>query len=223
MYKACIFDLDGTLTDTLESLTYSVNETLREMDFPAITADQCRSFVGNGARYLIERSLEAVGDTQLSHIERAMEIYGRIFQEHCTYHVTPYEGIQKMLQTLKSEGIRLAVLSNKPHRQTTDVVNTFFEEGTFTCIQGQMEGVPRKPNPQAALLIAEKLHCSREECVYIGDSDVDMQTGNAAGMTVVGVTWGFRSREVLREHGADYLIDRPEELVNLVKKKQEEF
>lgn len=217
MYKACIFDLDGTLTDTLESLTYSVNETLREMQLPGITAAQCRSFVGNGARYLMERTLEAVGDTSLSGIEQAMEIYGRIFGENCTYHVTPYEGIVEMLQTLKSGGVRLAVLSNKPHVQAVDVVNSFFEEGTFTYVQGQMEGVPRKPDPAAALMIAERMQVSQEECVYIGDSDVDMQTGNAAGMVTVGVSWGFRSREVLEEHGAKYIIDKPQELVKIIK------
>lgn len=217
MYKACIFDLDGTLTDTLESLTYSVNETLKELTLPCITSEQCRSFVGNGARFLMERALQASGDQELVHIEKAMEIYGRIFQVNCTYHVAPYEGIVQMLQELKALGVKLAVLSNKPHLQTVDVVASFFEDGMFDYVQGQMEGVPRKPDPTAALMIAEKLLVDCKECVYIGDSEVDMQTANAAGMESVGVTWGFRPKKLLIEHNAKHTIDYPEELITIVK------
>lgn len=216
MYKACIFDLDGTLTDTLESLTYSVNETLKELNLPCITREQCRDFVGNGARYLLERSLEASGDDTLSHIEEAMQIYGRIFKQNCTYKVAPYDGIKEMLTVLKEKGMKLAVLSNKPHLQTLDVVATFFENDTFQVVQGQKEGVPRKPDPAAAIMIAEAFGVDQTECVYVGDSDVDMQTGNAAGMESVGVTWGFRPKEVLLEHGAHHTIDHPEELITIV-------
>lgn len=136
MYKACIFDLDGTLTDTLESLTYSVNETLEELKLKKITQEQCRSFVGNGARCLIERALVAGGDLERSQMEPAMEIYGRIFGENCTYHVTPYDGIAEMLEQLKKSGIKLAVLSNKPHLQAVDVVKEFFGEDVFFICSG---------------------------------------------------------------------------------------
>ena len=217
MYKACIFDLDGTLTDTLESLTYSVNETLKELHLSSITSAQCKSFVGSGARVLIERALQASGDEKLIHIEEAMEIYKRIFKVNCTYHVAPYEGIVELLKALKEQGIRLAVLSNKPHAQTKDVVATFFGTDTFDYVQGQQEGIPRKPDPTAALLIAKQFQVGSEECVYIGDSDVDMQTANAAGMESVGVTWGFRPKEVLLEHGAKHTIDHPEEFISIVK------
>ena len=138
--KTCIFDLDGTLTDTLESLAFSVKETLKEMGLPQITTDECRSFVGNGARYLMERSLEAAGDRELSRIEEGMEVYGRIFDENCTYLVTPYEGITGTLMQMKDKGIKLAVLSNKPHRQTKKVVERIFGEDVFDCVQGQKEG-----------------------------------------------------------------------------------
>lgn len=219
MYKACIFDLDGTLTDTLESLTYSVNATLSELNLPAITSEQCKSFVGSGARYLIERALQASGDRNLVHIEEAMKIYGRIFKVNCTYKVAPYEGIVEMLQELKEAGVKLAVLSNKPHLQTVDVVAEFFDEDLFTHVQGQQEGVPRKPDPTAALLIAELMSVEPKECVYIGDSDVDMETGSAAGMETVGVTWGFRPKELLLEHGAKHIINHPKELISIVEKK----
>lgn len=219
MYKACIFDLDGTLTDTLESLVYSVNATLNELHLSDITSEQCKSFVGSGARFLIERALQASGDKELVHIEEAMLVYGRIFKENCTYHVAPYEGIVDMLKVLKAEGVKLAVLSNKPHLQTVDVVASFFETGTFTHVQGQQEGIPRKPDPTAACMIAEKLCVDPSECVYVGDSDVDMQTGNAAGMETVGVTWGFRPKELLIAHGAKHTIDVPEELISIIKEK----
>ncbi len=217
MYKACIFDLDGTLTDTVESLTYSVNATLSELGMSQITEEQCKAFVGSGARKLIERSLKAAGDPELLHVEKAMEVYGRIFKENCTYHVAPYEGIVEMLDTLKTLGIRLAVLSNKPHLQTKDVVTTFFGTDTFTCVQGQQESIPRKPDPTAVFMIAKELNVATEECLYIGDSDVDMQTGNGAGVTTIGVTWGFRSKEVLKENGAVYIVDKAEEIISIVK------
>ncbi len=217
MYKACIFDLDGTLTDTVESLTYSVNATLSELGLSQITEEQCKAFVGSGARKLIERSLKAAGDPELLHVEKAMEVYGRIFKENCTYHVTPYEGIVEMLDTLKALGVRLAVLSNKPHLQTKDVVKTFFGDDTFTCVQGQQDGIPRKPDPAAVFMIARELNVASEECLYIGDSDVDMQTGVAAGVTTIGVTWGFRSEEVLKESGAVYIVHKAEEIISIVK------
>ncbi len=220
MYTACIFDLDGTLTDTLESLVYSVNETLKELGLSEITREQCRAFVGNGARALIERALEAAGDPKLRYVEKAMCVYDRIFSENCTYKVAPYEGIRELLQSLKERNMRLAVLSNKPHSQTKDVVKTFFGTDVFEWVQGQQEGIPRKPDPAGACHIAEQFGVPYSECIYVGDSEVDMQTGTAAGMQTVGVTWGFRSRDVLEAHGAGYLIDRPIELLSIINEKE---
>ena len=126
MYKACIFDLDGTLTNTLDSLTYSTNKTLEEMGLEPITKEQCRSFVGDGARCLLERALRASGDTELKRIEEGMEVYSRIFGENCMYHVRPYDGVVQMLDSLKKKGIKIAVFSNKPHLQAIDVVESTF-------------------------------------------------------------------------------------------------
>ena len=216
MSRACIFDLDGTLTDTLESLTYSVNETLREMHLSRITKEQCRAYVGNGARVLVQKSLMAAGDPEASRIDEGMEIYGRVFDENSTRLVEPYEGIRDLLAELKEEGIRLAVLSNKPHRQTVRVVETVFGTDVFDLIQGQKEGVPRKPDPSAALMIAEELGAGCKETVYIGDSEVDIATGKAAGMKTIGVSWGFRGREGLKEAGADLIADSAGELKNMI-------
>ena len=214
--KACIFDLDGTLTNTLESMTYSVNLTLEEMGLSKITKDQCRLFVGNGARVLMEKSLKAAGDTDASRIEEGMEIYGRIFDRNCTYHVTPYEGIPEMLKALKDKGIQPAVLSNKPDRQTVKVVKAIFGEELFDYAQGQKEGIRRKPEPDGVWYLMEQMHVSKEECLYIGDSEVDAATGRNAGLKTIGVLWGFRDRKTLETAGADDLIDRPDELLQFV-------
>ena len=213
MFRLCIFDLDGTLTDTLDSLTYSVNLTLEEMGYPALERSKCRAFVGNGSRVLIEKALKASGDTTLSRIEEGMEVYDRVFDANCTYHVTPYDGIVELLQALKEKGMKLTVLSNKPHRQAVHVVEEVFGKEMFDWVQGQQEGIPRKPDPYAAIQIAEKFGVKPEECVYIGDSEVDVATGTAARMKTLGVTWGFRSVEQLKEAGATILLDRPVQIL----------
>lgn len=214
--KACIFDLDGTLTNTLESMTYSVNLTLKEMGLSQITKDQCRMIVGNGARVLIEESLKVSGDPKASRIEEGMKIYGRIFDQNCTYHVTLYEGIPEMLKALKDRGIHLAVLSNKPDRQTVKVVKEIFGDNIFDYAQGQKDGIRRKPEPDGVWYLMEQMQVSKEECLYIGDSEVDAATGKNAGLKTIGVLWGFRDRKTLETAGEDHLIERPEELLQFV-------
>ncbi len=214
--KACIFDLDGTLTDTLESLAYSVRSTLREMQLPEITDEQCQSFVGNGARRLVEDTLKAVGDTDLSRIEEAMEVYGRVFDANCTYHVKPYEGIMELLKALKERDVKVAVLSNKPHKQTVKVVKEVLGETWVDWAQGQQERIARKPAPDGVYAVMERLGVSKEECIYVGDSEVDAATGENAGVKTVCVTWGFRTREELKDAGAKELIDAPGELLRYI-------
>lgn len=217
MYKACIFDLDGTLIDTLESLTFSVNETLKEVALPAITEEQCRTFVGNGAKVLIEQSLKAAGDTKLLLFEKAFEAYGRIFDRNCTYHVKPYPGIREMLLKLKDQNMKLGVLSNKPDRQAVHVVEEIFGKETFDLVWGQREGVPRKPDPSALFVMAESLGVSSEEVLYIGDSEVDAATGNAADMDTVLVEWGFRSREELEKADAYRIVAAADEILDIIR------
>lgn len=217
MYKACIFDLDGTLTDTLDSLSVSVNGTLKEMGLSQITDEQVKAFVGHGVRRLLEQSLEVSGDEKFERIEEAMEIYARIFKDKCTYHVAPYDGIMDMLQEFQDQGVKMAVLSNKPHLATIEIVEEFFGKDTFQDVQGQKEGVPRKPDPTALNLIIEGLQVSKEDCLYIGDSEADMMVGKAAGIDTAGVTWGFRTRELLARHDATYIVDKAEEIISLVK------
>ena len=215
--KACIFDLDGTLTNTLESMTYSVNLTLKEMGLSQITKDQCRMFVGNGARVLIVESLKVSGDPKASRIEEGMKIYGRIFDQNCTYHVTLYEGIPEMLKALKDRGIHLAVLSNKPDRQTVKVVKEIFGDNIFDYAQGQKDGIRRKPEPDGVWYLMEQMQVSKEECLYIGDSEVDLATGKAAGMKTILVSWGFRGRKALEEDGADCIVDSVDEILEIMR------
>ena len=165
---------------------------------------------------LLEKSIRAAGDFGGVRIHEAMEIYGRIFDENCTYHVTPYEGIPKLLKELKNRGVKLAVLSNKPHPQTVKVAEEIFGRDVFDVLQGQREGIPRKPSPEGIYTILEKLGAATEECLYVGDSEVDIATGSNALTKTVGVTWGFRTEEELKDAGAVYLVHRPEELLRLL-------
>lgn len=219
MYRACIFDLDGTLTDSLESLTYSVNETMKELKLPEITSEQCREFVGNGAKVLIEKTLKALGDEGLTRFDEAFAAYQRIFDKCCTYRVKPYPGIPEMLKEMKAQGLKLGVLSNKPDRQAVHVVEEIFGKNIFDHIQGQKDGVPRKPDPTAVLSIAAEFGSDPSETLYIGDSEVDGATGKAAGMDTVLVTWGFRSRYVLEAAEPYRIVDSTDEILMTIKEK----
>ena len=223
MYKACVFDLDGTLTDTLDSLTYSVNETMKELGLPEITSGQCREFVGNGAKVLIEKTLRAAGDENLTRFEEAFAAYQRIFDKYCTYHVAPYPGITEMLEDMKKQGMKLGVLSNKPDRQAVHVVEEIFGANVFDHIQGQKDGIPRKPDPAALLYIADEFGVESTETLYIGDSEVDGATGNAAGMDTVLVSWGFRSRSVLEAAKPRFIVDTTDEILKIVREKGEKI
>ena len=212
MIKACIFDLDGTIGNTLDSMVYSVNLTLKEMNLSEISKEQCREFVGNGARVLMEKALDASGNPGATRIEEGMQIYGRIFDENCTYHVTPCEGVPEMLYKLKKKGVKLAVLSNKPHCQAVRAVHAIYGEKLFDWVQGQQEGIPRKPDPAGLNQIMRRLGVLPEETLYLGDSPEDALTAQNAGVEFMGVTWGYRTLGQLRKAGTREWINRPEEL-----------
>lgn len=222
MYKACIFDLDGTLTDTLDSLVYSVNETMKAMGFREITREQCRLFVGNGAGVLIQKSLNAAGIPE-KFFDSTFKEFQRIFDRNCTYRVKPYEGIVPLLEKLKERKVKLGVLSNKPDRQAVYVTETIFKKNIFDIVQGQREGVPRKPDPYALLQMAEKLGADPSEIIYIGDSEVDIQTGQAAGVKTVLVSWGFREPEDLRKAGAKLIVGSAQEILKITEEQEERY
>lgn len=216
MMKACIFDLDGTLTDSVKSLAYSVNLTLHDLGYAPQPEERFKQFAGDGRSVLLERALRAAGDVELIHYEEAVKIYDSYFSENSMYQVKAYDGIKETLTQLKEKGIKLAVLSNKADKEAVKVVEMVFGKDMFQIIRGQREGVLRKPSPQGAILIAQELKVQCKECLYIGDTNTDMQTGNKAGMHTVGVTWGFRERKELEENHAEYIIEHPKELVALL-------
>lgn len=217
MYRACIFDLDGTLTDTLDSLEYSVNETMKAVGMNSITREQCRQYVGNGAKVLIEKALRASGDTELTHYDEAFSMYQKIFADNCTYKVKPYPGVTSLLADMRKSGIKLGVLSNKPDKQAIYVVEDIFGKDMFAGVHGQREGIPRKPDPAALQALAGELGAESSEVLYIGDSEVDVMTGKAAHMDMVAVSWGFRSRKELKEAGADRIADTADEILQIIK------
>ena len=216
MKKAVIFDLDGTLTDSLESIKVSADKAIGEFGFGPYTKEQYKYFVGDGADTLIERCLEAGGDKGLAYFDRAFVEYQKIFQEYCMYRVVPYDGIRELLAELKERGIKIAVLSNKPHERTKDVIYTLFGEGYFDVVQGQIAGVEKKPSPAGVFCILEQLKLTADEILYLGDTGTDMQTGKSAGAVTIGALWGFREREDLLENHADYVIEKPLELLQYV-------
>jgi len=215
--KACIFDLDGTLVNTLESLAHSVDLTLKKMRLPAITTNQCKAFVGDGAKVLLEKSIEASGGKVEDRIQEAIDIYKGVFDKFCTYHVTAYQGVENVLLKLKEEGYILGVLSNKPHPQTIKVVKEVFGEDIFDVVYGQREGMRRKPNPEGLEKLLHEIGGEKNNCIYIGDSEVDVKTGKNAGVKTIAVTWGFRDEQQLRKAGADRMIGIPKELYLQIK------
>ncbi len=214
MKKAVVFDLDGTLTDTIASIKISADKAVGKYGFGPFSEDQYKYFVGDGAATLIERCLEAGGDKEQKYFEGAFQKYQKVFEEYCMYKVEPYAGIRELLAALKEKGLKLTVLSNKPHARTVEVIHTIFGEDCFDVIRGQMEGVPKKPSPEGVFEILEELSLIPEDILYLGDTGTDMKTGKSAGAFTIGALWGFRQKEELIENGADAIIENPLQLLD---------
>lgn len=216
MKRAVIFDLDGTLADTLESMQYCSNYAIGTCGFPEIALEKFKVFVGDGAATLIKRCLAYSGDIEGTNFEKAFLNYQIFFKEHCMYHVKPYDGICEMLDILKQNGIKIAVLSNKPHERTIDVVEQLFGKGYFDEVLGQEDHRPKKPHPDGVFDLAERLGVALEEIVYVGDTNTDMMTGKNAKVRTVGVLWGFRDREELEAFHADRIAEKPIDILQEV-------
>lgn len=214
MKKAVIFDLDGTLNDTIASIKISADKAVGKFGFGPYSEEQYKYFVGDGAAVLIERCLNAGGDTGLTYFAEAYEEYQKVFEEYCMYEVKPYEGIMDLLSALKEKGVRMAVLSNKPHERTKEVIRAVFGEDCFDIVRGQMESVAKKPSPEGVFRILEVLKLTAEDILYVGDTGTDMQTGKAAGAFTIGALWGFRTEEELWENHADAVIATPVQLLD---------
>ncbi len=214
-YHAILFDLDGTLLNTLNDLANAANEALQADGLPTHPADAYRYFIGEGAKNLMKNALPPSHRTEeMIHLclARFRENYERMWDQS----TRPYDGVPEMLSALQARSIRFAVLSNKPDDFTRKCVEQLLPAWQFAAVFGQREGVPRKPDPAGALEIARTFGRSPAEILYVGDSGTDMQTAVAAGMFPVGALWGFREREELLANGAKALIAHPTELLNLL-------
>ncbi len=218
MYLACIFDLDGTLLNTLDTIAYFSNEALEDCGHPAIPPAEYRTMVGDGATMQLRRMMDRVageGRYTAEEFARLQKRYMDLYAARPTYKTEPYPGIRETLSHLKKMGVKRAVLSNKPHAWVVDIIAGLFDAGTFDLFFGQRDGVPRKPAPGGALRIAKTLGVEPRSVLYIGDTNTDMKTGAAAGMDTAGALWGFRTRRELEENHAVYLLDKPEEIVGV--------
>jgi len=213
--RAAVFDLDGTLLDTLIDIGDTFNRVLEKRGLPPHPIEKYRDFIGDGAPRLVERALPEHARTP-EIIDQCLAEYlaGNLAMERP--RAMPYDGIPELLDGLTRRGIKLAVLSNKSHPAATRSVIDLLDDWTFDAVFGLRENVPRKPDPAGAFEIAGKLAVPADRCLFIGDTATDMQTALAAGMVPVGVLWGFRPEEELRQAGARYLIEHPSELMELL-------
>ncbi|HRG60490.1 HAD family hydrolase [Aliarcobacter cryaerophilus] len=213
MKKTVIFDLDGTLLDSIEDIASSMNKVLESLQLPTHKIEDYKHFVGGGVDILVENALnnqsKEIKDEVIKRFK--IEYDGKLHSK-----TLPYDGIYELLDELKKLDINLAVLSNKPHEFTVSYVNHFFKNYNFKEIHGQKKDVPKKPDPKAALDIVKCLDSSCENTYFIGDTKIDMQTAKSANMTAIGVLWGFRDEKELRDFGADFIVSNPLEILKIL-------
>ena len=216
MFKCCIFDLDGTLLNTITTITHYIEITLEAHGLRGTDEEEVVGYVGNGAQNLIWQVLRARNIDDSDFFATFYREYSDAYDEAPIYLTRPYDGICELLSELSEKGIKLAVLSNKPDFATRSIIDTFFG-GLFDVVHGGREGIPLKPAPDGIFGILSELGVKGDECCYIGDSEVDVKTGIAASLDgACAVTWGFRKPEVLRDAGASRLIDTVEELRSFI-------
>lgn len=214
--KVVIFDLDGTLVNTIDDIASANNKVLANHGFETHKVADYVNFIGNGARNLVRLSLPV----SMANDERAIEIllaeYKAEYKAALCIKSSLYKGVADLISTLKASGVKVAVNTNKPHDQSVLLLDMLFGNGVFDCIQGQLDDVPRKPAPDGALIIAEKFGVEVSNCVYIGDSSVDTRTASAAGMMHVGVTWGYGNHADMKAFGCKLFANTCEELSSVI-------
>lgn len=213
MKHAVIFDLDGTLLNTLGDLRAATNHALEVRGLPPHSMEEIRQFIGNGIRLLICRAMPE--GTSEAEIDAALDDFKAYYAAHIHDRTVPYDGIPQLLTALRKRGIKVAVLSNKIDSASQQLIEYFFP-GKTDVVFGEHVGVPRKPDPTSCRMVMQQLGVQPEQVLYVGDSGTDMQTAKNAGLYAVGVTWGFRSKEVLLKYGADVLVHRPEQILQIL-------
>lgn len=218
-YKAALFDLDGTLLDTIGDIHHNVNLAMQEFGYPVHTKDEVRSFVNNGALDLMTKAVpEEARDRE--NVEKVLKRYLEIYDKYVSVETVPYEGVVDVIHRLKDEGVLLAVVSNKPERHVKLLAEKFFGEGTFSYISGTGGDKPVKPNRECVDIALESLGVKHEDSVFIGDSNVDMNTAHNSGLLGGGVTWGFHGKDSFKSSVPDIYIDNAEQLYKLISGKE---
>ena len=212
-YKLIIFDLDGTILDTLLDLANSLNYALRNCGYPERTIDEVRRFVGNGIRKLMERGVPE--NTPTPEVDKVHAAFTEHYKVHCADFTKPYDGIEGLLKTLRKNGYKTAVVSNKADYAVQELCKQYFD-GLFDFAVGERDGVRKKPAPDSVNEVLNTLGISANDAVYIGDSEVDIETANNAHLPHIIVTWGFRDKAFLRKHGAEVFVSSPQEILDLV-------
>lgn len=214
MVKTIIFDLDGTLCDTIHDLAAAVNYALKQMGYPTHSVETVQSFVGNGIKNLIIRSMPEEERCE-EKINTTKEIFFEYYKVHYADKTVVYDGTHEMLKTLKEKGVKLAVCTNKEHGMASEIVKRHFR-GTFDMVVGQSDKFPLKPEPKSSLYIMETLGSKKENTAFIGDSGVDIKTAKNLGVFSIGVSWGYREKSELKENGCDAAADSPSDIIEIL-------
>lgn len=212
-YKAVIFDLDGTLLDTINDLCTSVNTGLQKYGYPKRTRKEVEDNIGHGFRWLINSLIP--GGAENPDSEKVREFHLKYYPEHCNVLTKPFPGVTELIRYLSEHEYKLAVVSNKQDDATRRLIRQYFGNAVSVTV-GEKSGIPRKPEPDMLLNAMKELGSTPEECIYVGDSEVDIQTAKAAGVKCISVSWGYRRREALLGFGAELMADKPEEIIKLV-------
>ena len=215
-YGAVVFDLDGTLIDSLEDLADAVNQALGINGFPMRATGCFKYFIGSGPKTMVARALPEDKRNDEAIVEKCLGDFNSIYSSGFNVKTTLYDGIPDLLDELSERGMKKAILTNKPHTFTEKYVEDLLADWNFEVVIGQRDEIPRKPDPSGALRISRELGVESSRVVYLGDSGVDMLTAVRAGMLPVGVLWGFRTGDELRENGAEHLIETPMELLSII-------
>lgn len=214
MYEVIVFDLDGTLLDTLDDLTDAVNAALTDFFLPVRTKEAVRGFIGNGVAKLMER---AVGEPNYEKQTEILECFKAYYKAHCADKTKPYTGIPELLTALQNKGVACAVLSNKSDFAVKLLAEQYFPDAfAMTVGENEAAGIRKKPAPDALFAVLNTLGVAKEKALYVGDSEVDIQTAKNAGVACVSVTWGFKDKDFLRQNGGEIFIDEPLQLLKIV-------
>lgn len=213
MINTTIFDLDGTLLNTLEGLKDSTNFALKNFDYPEISLEQTRQFVGNGVKKLIERAIPQ--GKKNPNFEECLDIFKKNYSQNMFKKTIPYDGITKMLCELKKKGIKTGVVSNKFDSAVKELCQVYFKDLIEIAV-GESPNIRKKPAADSVIKVMDELNANPHNTLYIGDSEVDVRTSKNAGLKCVGVTWGFRDKELLKKEGADFIINAPFELIEII-------